>query len=126
MVVNRGIRILNRANLLISFCSLYFFTSLCSSVTHFSPRRLTRFEFSQLLKLLVVILIVPWITNFYCYLLYDQALKKKVTPGIPKKEEEDDKTVNENYFDCDTTRSRITDAETVEERIRIPFILNDE
>jgi len=45
------------------------------------------------------------LTNCYCYILYDQALKKKLDSDISIKEEN---TVVENFFDPDTSVSQLT------------------
>ena len=53
---------------------------------------LTPFQFSALLKLLVVVIVVPITTNAYTFYVYDQVLKKKLKHRV------DDSIVEENFF----------------------------
>ncbi len=49
------------------------------------------------------------LANVYCYILYDQALKKKIEPV---EENDEKKTVYENFFEPDSSLSQITEAYT--------------
>jgi hypothetical protein len=47
---------------------------------------------------------VPTLTNCYCYILYDQVLKKKIEQ---EEDFKDDNNVMENFFDPETSVSQI-------------------
>ena len=72
-------------------CSLIFLARWEKFCWH---RWLISFEFSKILKLVIVIVLVPFFCNCYMFFLYDQALKKK--KPIPEEKLEDD--ITENFF----------------------------
>lgn len=42
---------------------------------------LSPFSFSALLKLIIVVILIPLITNIYMFIIYDHLLKKKLVDG---------------------------------------------
>lgn len=54
------------------------------------------------------------LTNCYCYILYDQVLKKKIEP---ENDDEEKTHVMENFFDPETSVSQIMNDEGNQEEV---------
>ena len=86
-------------------CSLSLLIFLLLSVGFYSNRKLIRFEYSKIVKLLIVIIIVPLACNCYMFFLFDTALKKKKVSGNERTADD----ITENFFENES-ESAVTDV----------------